>query len=108
MQTLILTTHFLDDIANVVVASTVEEAIEKLYAQMFDIVVLGNDVTERDEIKLRKILSLQPNELLVLRQKEESIKFTLAQSKFLWNNYLYGKGKISLNDFKKPNEKNFK
>ncbi len=97
MHVLVITQQSAEDLP-VIHVQDVEAAIEKLYASTFDIVIIGNDVRKAAENKFRKILSMQNYEILVVNQQAEPLKFTLAQSKFMLNNYRHAKGGFSFND----------
>lgn len=103
MKALIITTQT-PPALQAVFTDNAESAIEEIYAQNFDIVIFGNDVPEAEEKKLRKILSLQQYEILVVRQETEPLKFTLAQAKFMLNNYRYEKGNFTISDNKNTDE----
>lgn len=60
--------------------------------------IVGNDVDKGAGRKLRKILSLQTREILVISQQAEPLKFTVAQAIFMLNNYRHTKGDISFTD----------
>lgn len=110
MNTLIISKQAPAEI-NATFVADVEKAVEELYAQDFDIVIFGNDIDAQEETKFRKILSLQHYEILVVRQDTEPLKFTLAQAKFMLNNYLFEKGKVTFTDdefLRKDNDENVK
>lgn len=48
-------------------ASTDEEAIEKFLNQNVDVVILGNELTEAEEQKLRKLFSFQQDDMLYFK-----------------------------------------
>lgn len=84
MNVLITNTDRQFEQENIMTTISIDNAIEKLYQQDIDVIILDNNVSEMDEKKLKAVINTLQQSFIVMRQETEDLDKSIEIATDIW------------------------